>query len=442
MYKTNSHRLLILLIALILSLSSIIVPILGQAQIASSYFDKNFGGSESDLGESLIETSDGGFLLAGTTESFGARGIDLWLIKTDAEFNMQWNKTYGGEENEMGGYVIETVDGGYALVGSTSSYGSGEVDLWLIKLESNGIVQWSQNYGGAGTERASSAIQTLDGGFVIVGTQYPSSSGNFDFLITKTDSNGVEQWSRSYGDIYWDEATSVIQTDDKGFLIAGWKYTLSSGHGANTDFWLVKTNSEGDIEWSNAYGGSGMDQASCVVQTHDGGYAVFGFSNSYGLKQYDYLLIKINDKGELQWSKTYGEPEPNMESDRGYSAIVTSDGGFALAGYSDSYGEKGDFWLIKTDSDGVVEETQTFGGDSFECANCVIEISDGEYVLFGYSGSFDEKGDFWVLRTDLTSLPTSSPEPEIFPTTLVIASIVIIAVIGIGILVYFKKLRS
>jgi hypothetical protein len=410
MTKRNLCRSFATITLFLLVLSPLIVIMKGQnlkALALTSYSGKNFGGSGFDDGKDVVQTGDGGFALSGTTQSFGKGNSDLWLICIDGNFDTIWNQTYGGPEDELGGYVIFTNDGGFALVGYTKSYGSGDFDFWLVKTDTNGNIQWNQTYGGSGLEKAGSAIQTVDGGYVIVGAQYPSSAGSLDFLIVKTDSEGVEQWRQTYGGAYWDEATSVIQTNDGGFLIAGYTYSFGADPGLSEDFWLVKTNSAGDMEWSETYGGVLNDRAQCAIQTQDGGFAILGYSYSYGSGENDFWLVKTNSRGNLEWSETYGGPE----REKGFSLIETNNGGFVMVGYSFSVGIKSDFWIVKTDAFGTVQRTQTFGGDSYDEAYSVVETIDGGFVMIGSTYSFGEGNDFWLVKTDSTLSPLPTPEP-------------------------------
>ena len=201
-----------------------------------------------------------------------------------------WNKTYGGFRIEVAYSVIQTSDGGYAIAGYTTTYGAGKHDFWLVKTDSTGNLEWSRTYGGPeSNEEAYSVIQTSDGGYLIAGEK-SDGDGEEDFWLVKTDSSGNLEWSRTYGGSGGDVARSVIQTSDGGYVIAG--YTNSYGAGG-FDFWLVKTDSSGNIEWSRTYGGPKSDEARSVIQTLDGGYAVVGLTQSYGAGMADFWLIKI-----------------------------------------------------------------------------------------------------------------------------------------------------
>jgi hypothetical protein len=201
----------------------------------------------------VIQTSDGGYVPVGRTDSFGAGSWDFWLVKTDALGVMQWNRTYGGAHYDYAFSVVQTTDGGYAMAGYTQSFGAGSSDAWLVKTDSSGNVQWSRTYGGTDSDDAWSVVQTADGGYALAGQQRSlTTAGWYDFWLVKTDANGNMQWNKTYGRINWDIAYSVVQTKDGGYVLAG--STESPGA---FDAWLVKTDENGNIQWNKTYGGPG-----------------------------------------------------------------------------------------------------------------------------------------------------------------------------------------
>jgi len=298
-------------------------------------WSKTYGGTGNDFANSLIQTSDGGFALAGYTNSYGAGG-DFWLVKTDSTGAMQWSKTYGGANYESAYSVVQTSDGGFALVGSTGT--SPLADFWLVKTDSTGTMQWSQTYGGPYDDIAYSLVQTSDGGYALAGT-----SGG-DFWLVKTDSTGAMQWSKTYGGANSDEAASLVQTGDGGYALAGYTYSFGAGL---SDFWLVKTDSAGNQQWNKTYGGPNYEYGRSVVQTSDGGYALAGNTYSFGAGLSDFWLVKTDSTGAMQWSKTYG----GDILDVAYSVVQTVDNSYALAGDTNSYGawDNHDFLLVKAD---------------------------------------------------------------------------------------------
>jgi len=294
---------------------------------------------DADRFSSLVEVSDGGFVLAGDTRSYGAESADFWLVKTNESGNMEWNQTYGGANFDRAHSLVQTSDGGYALAGVTLSFGAGEYDVWLVKTDGSGNMEWSRTYGGTGNDYAFSLVETSDGGFAFAGSS----------RLVKTDGAGNMMWNQTYGEAVSNSIRSLVETSDGGFALAGYARTLGA---ENRDFWLVKTDASGNREWNQTYGGPRQDRAYSLIETSDGGYALTGETRSYGAGNYDVWLVKTDASGNREWNRTYG----GEVNDRAYSLVETSDGGFALAGETDSFGAGGsDFWLIKTNEQGVPE---------------------------------------------------------------------------------------
>lgn len=369
------------------------------ASASSSYgneeWSKTFGGEQGEWLESAVQTSDNGFALGGITASYGAGGEDVWLVKTDSMGNEEWNKTFGGEDNDRAYSVIQTSDGGYALAGHTSSYGAGGEDVWLVKTDSVGNEEWNRTFGGTGRDWAKSVIQIPDNGYVLAGITESYGAGDGDIWLVKTDNAGNEKWSKTFGGENRDGARSVIQTSDGGYAIAG--YTQSYGAGGY-DFWLVKTDSLGNEEWNRTGGGENNDFACSVIQTPDNGYALTGYAMFHSDSGHDYnlWLVKTNPSGNEEWSKTFG----GIYHDFAYSVIRTSDNGYVLAGLISSFGAE-DFCLVKTDNSGNEEWSKIFGGTNWDGANAgVIQTSDGSYILAGITTSYGAGAqDFWLVKT-------------------------------------------
>jgi predicted secreted protein len=262
-------------------------------------WNKTYGGINLDWMYSMVQTSDEGYALTGRTESFGTGGTDFWLVKTDASGNMMWNQTYGGTGYDGAWALVQTREGGYALVGSTTSFGTGDLDFWLVKTNSAGTMQWNRTYGGTDFDYASALVQTSDEGYALAGRTESFGAGNSDFWLVKTDAAGNAQWNRTYGGTDTDEAYALVQTGDGGYALAG--YTWSFGAGSN-DFWLVKTNSAGTMQWNRTYGGTSRDEAYALVQTGDGGYALAGYTESFGTgDDLDFWLVKTDVESGLAW---------------------------------------------------------------------------------------------------------------------------------------------
>jgi hypothetical protein len=413
-----------IIVLFVLLVSCFVVLVVAQPSWVE--WSQTYGGTEAD-GKlhfvSLVAVSDGGFVLAGNTESFGAGSEDFWLIKVDSSASMEWNYTYGGTGFERPSSLILTTNGGYAIAGRTSSFGSGESDFWLIKTNADGNMDWNKTYGGMGGDEARSVIETSDGGFAIVGNTASFGAGGNDFWLVKTDEYGNMQWSRTYGGQEQEIPYSLVETSDNGFAIAG--KTASFSVDGNADCWLIKVDSYGNMEWNQTFGGEKNDSAESLVQRSDGGFALVGVTESFVAGGSDWtncLLIKTDDSGNMEWYKTFG----GKYSDWGHSIISTFDGGFAIVGQTESFGfgplasvNTYDFWLIKTDSDGNIEWSRTYGGEENDIANSVIQTLDGGYAIVGNTLSFGAGSyDFWLVKTDNQGIP-EFPSWTILPIFLV-----------------------
>ncbi|MCW4035416.1 MAG: hypothetical protein NWF03_08645 [Candidatus Bathyarchaeota archaeon] len=319
-------------------------------------WNQTYGEAHEEYATSLVTTSDGGFALCARTDSFGAGLWDFWLIKTDAQGNMEWNQTYGGPEHDYPHTVIETSDGGFALAGFTFSFGAGEDDVWLVKTDSQGNMQWNKTYGGTDGDRAKSLVETSDGGFALAGITRSFDVDSGDFWLIKTDSHGNEDWSKTYGGDEWEDANALVETSDGGYALAGVTFP-----DLTEEFWLVKTDQQGNMQWNQTYGGANQDLADALVESSDGGFAIVGRSSSFDPEphsSFDFWLIKTDASGNEKWNQTYGEPAHAIQSaiDIPHALIETSDGGFAMTGKTTSYGPQNCILLIKTDQTGVIPE--------------------------------------------------------------------------------------
>jgi len=301
-------------------------------------WNRTFGGEDEETAYALVETSDGGYAVAGFTKSFGAGLSDFWLVKTDANGNEEWNRTYGGTKKDYAHSLVITSDGGYALAGYTNSFGADGFNFLLIKTDGAGNVEWTQTYGGANHEEAFSLVETSDEGFALAGYTNSFGAGVFDFWLVKTDANGNMLWNRKYGgksSVDW--AFSLVETSDEGFALGGWK---QSSMGFISEFLLVKTDSYGNMLWNQTYDEAGYDVSQSLIETSDGGFALVGNNR----------LVKTDEYGNLEWTQTYEEGNPN-------SLVEVYDGGYVLAGEIIPYdSERPDFWLAKTDEHGCIPE--------------------------------------------------------------------------------------
>jgi acyl CoA:acetate/3-ketoacid CoA transferase alpha subunit len=356
---------------------------------------KTYRGTNWDFGYSVQQTSDGGYIVLGRTRSFGADSADILLIKTDANGNIQWAKTYGGTNWDEARSVQQTSDGGYIVAGYTNSFGAGSWDLFLIKTDANGNIIWAKTYGGTYTDYARSVQQTSDGGYIVLGRTRSFGADSADILLIKTDANGNIQWAKTYGGIDDDAAFSVQQTSDGGYIVAG--YTWSFGESIWNIF-LIKTNGSGDVEWAKTYEVRDYDWAYSVQQTSDGGYIVAGKTYYFLAGGWDIFLIKTDESGDVEWAKTYG----GGSDDNAYSVQQTSGGGYIVAGETYSFGAGYyDIFLIKTDANGNIIWAKTYGGTGDDRAYSLQQISGGGYILAGLTNSFGAGyNDIFLINTD------------------------------------------
>jgi len=349
-----------------LVLSTITYP----AVRASEMWQQTYGGTNDERAYSIVPTSEGGFVLAGYTYNYSAINRDFLLIKTDQQGNMLWNQTYGDNETDAAYSVVETKDGGFALTGRTDQ-GAGHIDFWLVRTDAYGNMLWNKTYGGTELDWAWCIIETSDGGFALAGDTESFGGGAW---LVRTDGAGNMLWNQTYGGTEEFSFSSMIQTSDGGFALTGYKYTYSNDP---EDVWLVKTDSNGNMLWNQTYRGI---EAYSLLQTADGGYVLLVSERENDRS--GIWLIKTDEDGNLIWNKQISNYE-HISASLG-SVIETSDGGYAASG---------DFWIIKTDANGDVLFGEIPYIENFDYKswydfrfNCILEVSNSNYVLVGYSG--------------------------------------------------------
>ncbi len=387
---------------------------LACAGFSSDSFTKTFGGKDLDRGIGVSLTSDGGYIAVGFTKSFGAGGEDIYVVKSDAKGHLEWEKTYGGEKNDNGWVIHQTVEGGYMIAGFTESFGNGDFDFFLIKTDENGNEEWTKTYGGKGMDRCWSAQPTADGGYVLLGETTSYGAGEEDAYLVKCDAKGNMEWAKVYGGTGQDRCFSVLQTSDKGYVFAG--MTLSFGAG-ESDVYLIKTDPKGKMEWSKTFGGEALDIGHSVLQTSDGGYAIIGYTNNFGAVNDDPYLIKTGESGNTEWTQVYS----HENLDHALNGCQTSDQGFILIGFSGYITPEGkpgasDILMVKTDASGKREWTKTIGGKKGRNFGYGVAVCpDGGYILVGDT-SLQGAGqlDLLLQKTDHRGdglIPNSEPLP-------------------------------
>ncbi len=387
-------------------------------------FNRTYGGTRSDSPCALVQTSDGGYAIAGSTNSFGAGNYDFWLVKTDAEGNMVWNKTYGGADYEWAEALVATSDGGYAILGYTLSFGIGTWgDFWLVKTDDLGNMQWNMTYGAISNAYPGALLETSDGGYAMAGGLLAfgsGGSGKYDFWLVKTDPVGNPLWNRTYGRQNDDALAALIETSDGGYALAG----SSESSVRIYDFLLVKTDAAGNAEWNVTMGGAKDDFATALAETSDGGYAIAGQTTSFNVTG-DAWLVKTDSLGNMQWNRTYG----GNSSEWAYALVAASDGGCAMAGYTSSFGVGGEAWIIKADELGDMQWSKTFGGADYDCAVALVATSDGGYAIAGETCSYGSgEADYWLVKIDENgAIPEFRSAPLVFIMLVTVSLIAIIA---------------
>ena len=388
---------------------------------------QTYGGTKNDSGQSVVATLDGGYAVLGYTQSNDGditdkqdESFDYWLLKFNVENELQWQKTYGGSADERGNDIIQTQDGGYAVLGfSFSSDGdvtanAGLQDYWLAKLDASGTISWQKSFGYQGSDSGISVIQTNDQGYLITGVLDITASGGEgntsrnsnrhaggDYWALKLNSSGDIEWSKYFGGNFTDTPENVIQTEDNGFIIVGGSDSNDTDISSNIgtyDFWVIRISYTGHLVWEKSFGGDQIDEARAIVKSSDGNYMIAGdtrsndndISNLIGAA--DLWLIKISPNGDLLWEKTIG----GTNFDVARAMVKTQDNGFLLAGSSrsddvDVSENKGqnDAWALKVDGQGNLQWETTIGGSNIDFGYSIAELNDTSIILVGDSTSSD-----------------------------------------------------
>lgn len=408
-------------------------------------FVKTYGGTKNDSAQSITATSDGGYAILGYTQSNDNditdkqdESFDYWVLKFDANDQLQWQKTYGGTADDRGYDIIQTSDGGYAILGYSfsndgdTSVNSGLQDYWLVKLDSNGNISWEKSFGYQGTDTGISVIETNNQGYLITGVLDVTASGGEgnsqrtanrhaggDYWALKLDNSGNLEWSRYFGGNFTDTPYDVIQTDDNGFIIAGSsdsEDTDISGNIGTYDFWIIKISEFGDLVWEKSFGGSQIDEARAIIKTEDDNYIVAGDTRSsdndisQNKGAADLWLIKISPIGNLIWEKTLG----GSSFDVARAIKKSQNNGYLLSGSSrssdmDVSENKGqnDAWVLKTNNSGNLIWETTIGGSNIDFSYDVAELANGSIIAVGDTNSTDgdilnNKGftDLLIIKID------------------------------------------
>lgn len=425
-----------------------ILPSAAQTTILD--WQHSIGGNSYERFWEMVPTSDGGFILGGQSlsdasgdkseNSIGSE--DYWVVKINATGTIQWENTIGGSGNDILESIVQTPDGGYFIGGYSNSDISGDktednigsgADYWVLKLDQNGQIEWQNTIGGDGSEVLSSVQNTSDGGFIlggrsdsdISGDKTENSLGDRDYWIVKLDNTGIIEWQNTIGGADRDLLWNIRQTIDNGYILAGWSRSNSSADKSENsigeyDYWVVKVDVNGIIQWENTIGGTSFEELYDIQETSDGGFILSGASlsdisgdkseESRGL--FDFWIVKLDNTGDVQWDKTIG----GSEADEGRIVIELSDqSGYLVGGHSRSNvsGDKTDntngvhdYWILKLDTQGNIIWQDSIGGSDSDFLWSIIELSDNSFALGGYSFSdasgdktedSNGDGDYWII---------------------------------------------
>jgi len=343
---------------------------------------KHFGGISDDNGYSIYQNSDGTYIVAGETLSYTYGFHDLAIYKLSSSGSKIWFKHYGGTSSDSASSIMQTSDGNYIVAGYTGSFTHGGYDFAIYKLNSSGNKVWFKHYGGSNGDRGYSIQQTSDGGYIVAGYTASYTYGGTDFAIYKLDSSGNKIWFKHYGGTSNDSGYSIIQTSDGGYIVTGYTKSFSNG---GKDFAIYKLDSNGNKQWFKHYGGTNYDTAQSIQQVSDGGYIVAGSTSSFSNGLEDFAVYKLNSNGNKVWFKHYG----GVFTDLGHSIQQTTDGGFIVAGDTGSFSFGGkDFAIYKLDSNGNKTWYKHYGGTSSDGANDIRQTSEGGYIVAGYTYSY------------------------------------------------------
>jgi len=375
------------------------------AEPGDTLWTRLYGGTGYDweFAYSVQQTTDGGYVAAGKSNAFGAGDYDFWVVKTDASGDILWTRNYGGSGADEGYFVQPTSDGGYLVAGKTDSFGGGGFDVYLVKTDANGDTLWTRTYGGSYYDAAYCVELTSDGGYIVGGWTESFGAGSWDFWLLKTDAAGDTLWTRYYGGSEYDCCYSLQQTTDGGYIATGMTQSFGAG---DYDVWVMKTDDNGDTLWTRTYGGSERERGYSVRQTSDGGYIVTGYTETFGPGTSGVYLLKMDADGDTLWTRTYG----GDGWDWSHCVQQTTDGGYIIAGITMSYGGGGnDVYLVKTDAKGDTLWTRAYGGSGGDVGNSVRQTADGGYIAAGYTESFGGDGwDVWLLR-----IAGEAPGPDV-----------------------------
>lgn len=374
---------------------------ISNAAFSQVKFEKVYGSTGYDYGYSVTQMYDVGYAVAGSTTSFGSGSTDVYLLKTDSMGVAVAHRTFGGINIDQAYSVKTTSDSGLVIAGYTNSFGAGGYDMYVIKTDKNCNLLWEKTYGGTNWDFAYSIEQTLDGGYIIAGGTYSFGNGSEDMYLVKINSLGDTLWTKTYGGINDEEIKSIKQTSDNGYIFTG--YSKSFGD-VNGDIYTVKTDGNGDTLWTYKYSGAMEDYSYDVLEDNTGaGYIIAG-ETKLSAANFQGIIIRVGLSGIIVTSATYG----GTANDGTYAITQTTDGRFATMGYTTSYGAGlSDFVLYKEKPIGTYVGSSTFGGGNNDKGYCIKNTKDGGYIICGTALSYSTLEHIYLIKTDSLGISTA-----------------------------------
>lgn len=378
-----------------------LVASVAYAQAPDTLWTRVYGGNGVEAAVAIHQTTDSGYVIVGSTSSFGAGIQDFYLLRTNANGDTLWTHTYGGATKDQALSVRETTDGGYIMAGVTDPSGSDSGNVYVIKTDAAGTVAWPRTFGGSYYDAGTCVRQTTDSGYIVAGATGTSIIDLANALLLKLNSAGNQSWSRNFGGLGADFASAVEQTSDGGYILAGFTAPFLSLIG---DVYLIKTNSSGTLTWSRTFGGDSLDIALSVLQTSDGGYILAGMTKSFGAGEYDAYVVKTNSSGDSLWTRTYGGSDDDYAS----SIQPTADGNYIIAGGTESLGVSGSAaYLIKINSMGDTIWTKIVDEPGSDAAAAVQQTFDGDFIIAGGTNSYGpDSSNVWLFKLTECTDPT------------------------------------
>ena len=367
----------------------------------SSQWAVHLGGANADLASAIVQTGDGGYAMAGYTGSFGAGNVDLWVVKINSNGSIAWEKTYGDSNLNFASTMTTTADGGFMVAGSTGNYHPQWFGYWVLRLDSNGEVLWQKKFGSGGTNFVSQVIETSNGDFLMVGETGTFSTPARGWIL-KLDANGNSLWQKIYGGSETAKFYSVQETSE-GYMVAGYLRPVATG---KTDAWVVNLDTEGNITWQKSYQAPSAVMATSIKRSLSGNYIVAGqYNSSSGYS--DFWVIMLEPDGDILWQKSLLRI---ATYDTAWAVEETSDGNIILVGEIDKYTASSAFWVVKWDANGNLLWQKTYGGIGVETAYAVTLSEDGDLVVAGSTESFTFP-NISSYRSDGQLVPVPSPSP-------------------------------